>query len=68
MSNIEMRSAIHILTQVLATQVSIDERVQVNPIVNTTALRIRDFTWMNPPNFYGFKVEEGPQGFIDEVF
>ena len=23
---------------------------------------------MNPPTFYGFKVEEDPQGFIDEVF
>ena len=23
---------------------------------------------MNPPNFYGFKVEKDPQGFIDEVF
>ncbi|XP_027767754.1 uncharacterized protein LOC114074031 [Solanum pennellii] len=23
---------------------------------------------MNPPNFYGTKVEEDPQGFIDEVF
>ena len=24
--------------------------------------------WMNPPTFHGTKVDEDPQGFIDEVF
>ena len=40
----------------------------MNPNANTTASGIRDFTRMNPPNFYGSKVKEDPQGFIDEVF
>ena len=36
-------------------------------ISRTIASRIMDFTRMNPPTFFGSKVEEDPQGFIDEV-
>ena len=68
MSNVETRSAIHNLTQVLATQVAREGRVQVNPNSNTTTSRIRDFTRMNPPTFLCSKVEEELKGFIDEVF
>ena len=32
------------------------------------ATRVRDFTLMNPPSFYGSKVEEDTQEFIDEVY
>ena len=32
------------------------------------ASRLRDFTQMNPPTFYGSKVKEYPQEFIDEVY
>ena len=64
-SNIDIRSAIHSLTQVLSTQVSRHTRVQVNP--NATS-RIRDFTRINPLTFYGSKVEEDPQGFIYKGF
>ena len=45
---------------------------QVVPLPNqqvaTMASRLRDFTQMNPPNFYGSEVEEDPQDFIDEVY
>ena len=68
MSSIEIKSTIYSLTQVLATLVARDARVQVNPNASTTASRIRDFTRMNPPTFFGSRVEEDPQGFIDEVF
>ncbi|XP_015078416.1 uncharacterized protein LOC107022265 [Solanum pennellii] len=68
MSNVEIRSAIHSLTQVLDTQVARDTMVKVNLNANTTASRIRDFTRINPPTFYGSNAEEDAQGFIDEVF
>ena len=52
----------------LATHVSSDSRVKVNPIAYTTASWIWDFIRMNPPILYGSKVEEKPEGFIDEMF
>ncbi|TMX04375.1 hypothetical protein EJD97_009111 [Solanum chilense] len=68
MFNVEIRASIHSLTQVLTSHVSRDARVQANPIASTTTSRIRDFTRMNTPTFFVSKVEENPQGFIDEVF
>ena len=68
MCNVEIRASTHILTQVLATQVSRDTRVQVVPYDSTTTSRIRDFTRINTPTYYGSKVEEDPQRFIHEVF
>ena len=35
--------------------------------VTTRASRLRYFTRKNPSTFYGFKVDEDPQEFIDEV-
>ena len=35
--------------------------------VTTMASRLSDFTRMNPPAFYGSKVDEDPQEFNDEV-
>ena len=53
----------------LFTHDSRDTRVQVVPnATNTTISRIREFSRMNPPCFFYSKVEDDPQGFIDEVF
>ena len=68
MSNVEIRSAINGLTQVLSKQVARDSSIQVNRNASTTNLGIRDFTRMNPPTFFFSKVDEDPQGFMDEVF
>ena len=52
----------------MATQGNRDVRPRVNAIESTVASRLRDFTRMNPPTFFGSKVDEDPQNFIDEVF
>lgn len=66
MSNVDIRETINIMNQVLSTQVDSDTRVHLNPNASTTASKNRDFERMNPPTFFGFKVEEDSQGFIDE--
>ena len=38
--------------------------MQAGRSVSTPASRIMDFTRMNPPEFYGSKVEEDPQEFV----
>ena len=40
----------------------------MNPYARTIDSRIRDFIRINTPTFDASKVEEEPQGFIDEVF
>ena len=39
-----------------------------NPIGGISATRVREFLIMNPPKFYGSKVEKDPNGFFEEVY
>ena len=57
MSNVEIRFSIHSLTQVLATHVSWDYRVQVNPDAFTTP-KMRYFKEIIPPTLFISNVEE----------
>ncbi|XP_049362573.1 uncharacterized protein LOC125827304 [Solanum verrucosum] len=67
MTNAEIRLAFLMLAQVMTAQVSREVVALVDPIMSRATLKVRDFVRMNPLEFYGSKVGEGPQEFIDEV-
>ena len=56
--------------QVEATLAQANQDVAPRPHqqVTTMASRLRDFTQMNPPTFYGSKVDEDRQEFLDDVY
>uniref|UniRef100_M1DKB0 Gag-pol polyprotein n=1 Tax=Solanum tuberosum TaxID=4113 RepID=M1DKB0_SOLTU len=78
MSDMEVRSAFKMLAQAMMTQaqalttqaraVTSHANRGVVTHVNLAALRVRDFSRMNPPKFHGSKVEEDPQRLIDKFY
>ena len=50
----------------MTTQSNQDIAPRPHQQVNNMASRLRDFSQMNPPTFYGTNVDEEPQEFTDE--
>ena len=77
MTNAELRAALmnmkklvmdqaHVVNNHFVVQANQGDRPQPN--VSTPSSRIEDFMRMNPATFHSTKVDEGPHGFINEVF
>ncbi|WMV08907.1 hypothetical protein MTR67_002292 [Solanum verrucosum] len=57
-----------LFAQALTAQANREVVAPANPIRGIATSIVREFLRMNPPEFYGSKVEEDPQGFVDEVY
>ncbi|TMX05622.1 hypothetical protein EJD97_014308 [Solanum chilense] len=55
-------------SQSMTAQAKLEVLPRANQHVCNMASRLRDFTRMNRPTFYGSKVEEHPYEFIDEIY
>ncbi|KAF3618250.1 hypothetical protein FXO37_34273 [Capsicum annuum] len=64
-SHAEFRSTFTTLAQSVAAQNERPTVVPANPVANSVAIRIQDFTRMNPPSFLGSKTDEDSQEFLD---
>ncbi|KAF3651429.1 hypothetical protein FXO37_18005 [Capsicum annuum] len=65
-SNAEFRVTFTTLAQSVAAQNKRPPTILANPMANSTAARIRDFTRINTPSFHGSKFDEDSQEFIDQ--
>ena len=66
-SHVEFRAAFTTLDQLVAAQNEWPTIIPTNPVANSAAARIRDFTRMNPPTFLGSKADKNPQEFLEQV-
>ncbi|XP_049372489.1 uncharacterized protein LOC125837398 [Solanum verrucosum] len=64
-THVEFRSTMKLLAQALAMQANREVVALANPIREITASRMRELFRMNPQEFYGSKMGEDPNRFID---
>ena len=64
----KLRASMKLLDQALTEQANREVVAPENPIGGMCAIRVEKLLRMNPPEFYGSKVEEDPNGFIDDVY
>ncbi|WMV57767.1 hypothetical protein MTR67_051152 [Solanum verrucosum] len=67
-SHVEFQAVFQVLAQDMTTQVGREVVSLMNPIVGMVAIKVRNFTMMNPSKFYGSKVEEDLQQFVEEIY
>lgn len=60
----ELRASMSLLDQVLTAQANRGEVASANPVRGMGATKVREFLRINPPEFYGSKIDEDPNGFI----
>ena len=65
---VKSTQAIIAQTQAITAQATREDAPRENPDANSTASRLRDFTWMNPPVYFGSWTYEDPKEFVDEVY
>ena len=68
-SHAEFQVSFQALAQAVTTNVQANNRATVADQQggDVAVARIRDFIWMNPPEFYGTKADEDPQLYREEV-
>ena len=67
-SLIQLAQASTVQAQAMMVQANRELVPRPHQQVTTMVFYLRDFIRMNPSTFYGFKVKEDPQEFIDEVY
>ncbi|XP_070054693.1 uncharacterized protein [Nicotiana tomentosiformis] len=67
-SDQDLRSAVHLLTQLVATQQQARASASAGSSEGFGSLRVRDFIALSPPNFTGTDQREDPQDFIYQLY
>ena len=67
MTDEEDREALLQIVQAITTKANREAAHRENPQVRTMASRLRDFTTMNTPVYYGSKTNKDPHEFVDEM-
>ena len=65
---LQMAQAITTRAQAITAQANREVAPRENPHASTMVSRLRDFTRMNPPMYFGSKVDEDTQDFLDNVY